>query len=149
MNAAYCFIYKINAERQTGSSETIDKTCCGAKRCTARHPRRRRPYGASRRPNRRPSQQPDILPPFSGGEHVTASSREGTRRHDGPMGGTGSAIRSAPQERNLAEHAGRVPRRQPTDAADSIVWPDDEWDSIALNYTSGTTGNPKGAVYHH
>jgi fatty-acyl-CoA synthase len=35
------------------------------------------------------------------------------------------------------------------DAADSIVWPDDEWDSIALNYTSGTTGNPKGAVYHH
>ena len=35
------------------------------------------------------------------------------------------------------------------DAADNIVWPDDEWDSIALNYTSGTTGNPKGAVYHH
>ena len=35
------------------------------------------------------------------------------------------------------------------DAADGIVWPDDEWDSIALNYTSGTTGNPKGAVYHH
>ena len=35
------------------------------------------------------------------------------------------------------------------DAADSIVWPNDEWDSIALNYTSGTTGNPKGAVYHH
>ncbi|NGN42311.1 acyl-CoA synthetase [Mesorhizobium sp. CGMCC 1.15528] len=27
--------------------------------------------------------------------------------------------------------------------------PDDEWDSIALNYTSGTTGNPKGVVYHH
>jgi len=28
-------------------------------------------------------------------------------------------------------------------------WPDDEWDSIALNYTSGTTGNPKGVVYSH
>lgn len=27
--------------------------------------------------------------------------------------------------------------------------PDDEWQSISLNYTSGTTGNPKGVVYHH
>ncbi len=27
--------------------------------------------------------------------------------------------------------------------------PDDEWQAIALNYTSGTTGNPKGVVYHH
>ena len=27
--------------------------------------------------------------------------------------------------------------------------PKDEWQSIALNYTSGTTGNPKGVVYHH
>jgi fatty-acyl-CoA synthase len=26
---------------------------------------------------------------------------------------------------------------------------DDEWEAIALNYTSGTTGNPKGVVYHH
>jgi len=28
-------------------------------------------------------------------------------------------------------------------------WPADEWQAIALNYTSGTTGNPKGVVYHH
>jgi fatty-acyl-CoA synthase len=28
-------------------------------------------------------------------------------------------------------------------------YPADEWDAISLNYTSGTTGNPKGVVYHH
>ncbi|MBT6094206.1 MAG: acyl-CoA synthetase [Rhodospirillaceae bacterium] len=33
--------------------------------------------------------------------------------------------------------------------AGSDFWPDDEWDAICLNYTSGTTGNPKGVVYHH
>ena len=29
------------------------------------------------------------------------------------------------------------------------LMPDDEWDAISLNYTSGTTGNPKGVVSHH
>ena len=29
------------------------------------------------------------------------------------------------------------------------VRPQDEWQAISLNYTSGTTGNPKGVVYHH
>ncbi|MEI9428444.1 acyl-CoA synthetase [Mesorhizobium sp. Cs1299R1N3] len=34
---------------------------------------------------------------------------------------------------------------------EEFAWsmPDDEWDAISLNYTSGTTGNPKGVVYHH
>jgi fatty-acyl-CoA synthase len=35
------------------------------------------------------------------------------------------------------------------DPAFQEITPADEWDAIALNYTSGTTGNPKGVVYHH
>ncbi len=35
------------------------------------------------------------------------------------------------------------------DAEFAWTLPADEWDAIALNYTSGTTGNPKGVVYHH
>jgi fatty-acyl-CoA synthase len=38
-----------------------------------------------------------------------------------------------------------------SDGDPDYAWhmPDDEWDAIALNYTSGTTGDPKGVVYHH
>ena len=34
---------------------------------------------------------------------------------------------------------------------DNYVWkrPKDEWQAISLSYTTGTTGNPKGVVYHH
>jgi len=35
------------------------------------------------------------------------------------------------------------------DPAFEWLMPQDEWESIALNYTSGTTGRPKGVVYHH
>ncbi|MCV6592386.1 MAG: acyl-CoA synthetase [Silicimonas sp.] len=35
------------------------------------------------------------------------------------------------------------------DADFDFVMPDSEWDAISLNYTSGTTGDPKGVVYHH
>ena len=52
---------------------------------------------------------------------------------------------------------GEAPRRDSTtkrssrDGDPAFAWqpPADEWDAIALNYTSGTTGNPKGVVYHH
>ena len=35
------------------------------------------------------------------------------------------------------------------DADFTWIMPQDEWESLALNYTSGTTGRPKGVVYHH
>ena len=37
------------------------------------------------------------------------------------------------------------------EGAPDFAWrpPVDEWQAISLNYTSGTTGNPKGVVYHH
>lgn len=38
---------------------------------------------------------------------------------------------------------------QTGDPAFDWIMPQDEWESLALNYTSGTTGRPKGVVYHH
>ncbi len=35
------------------------------------------------------------------------------------------------------------------DPAEAGRWPADEWEAISFNYTSGTTGDPKGVVYHH
>ena len=35
------------------------------------------------------------------------------------------------------------------DANFTWLMPEDEWESLSLNYTSGTTGRPKGVVYHH
>ncbi|KFI33874.1 acyl-CoA synthetase [Haematobacter missouriensis] len=57
---------------------------------------------------------------------------------DGPYA-KGPAIGEIDYEAFLAE------------GSEAFEWlrPQDEWDAIALNYTSGTTGNPKGAVYHH
>ncbi len=38
---------------------------------------------------------------------------------------------------------------QTGDADFQWITPADEWDAISLNYTSGTTGKPKGVIYHH
>ena len=58
---------------------------------------------------------------------------------DDPEGPGGERIGSVEYEALLAEGD---PGYQP-------LFPADEWQAIALNYTSGTTGNPKGVVYHH
>ena len=58
---------------------------------------------------------------------------------DSEFTGEGERIGSLDYEALLAEG----------DADFAWQMPDDEWDAIALNYTSGTTGNPKGVVYHH
>ncbi|MDT8345926.1 MAG: acyl-CoA synthetase, partial [Thermohalobaculum sp.] len=48
-------------------------------------------------------------------------------------------------------HMGIDYERFLADGDPDFAWamPGDEWDAIALNYTSGTTGDPKGVVYHH
>jgi fatty-acyl-CoA synthase len=56
-----------------------------------------------------------------------------------PHGPGGEAIGDIDYERFVA---GGDPGFEP-------VLPEDEWQAISLNYTSGTTGNPKGVVYHH
>ena len=58
---------------------------------------------------------------------------------DDPEFAGGKALGETDYERFLAEG----------DPAFLRTAPADEWDAIALNYTSGTTGNPKGVVYHH
>jgi fatty-acyl-CoA synthase len=58
------------------------------------------------------------------------------------------ALYGRPASSAWAAHLRRLPgQRRP--AAFAWQLPADEWDAIALNYTSGTTGNPKGVVYHH
>src|ERR1700691_3789016 len=58
---------------------------------------------------------------------------------DPEFGGAGERIGSLEYEDLLREG----------NADFAWLMPDDEWDAISLNYTSGTTGDPKGVVYHH
>jgi len=58
---------------------------------------------------------------------------------DDPVFGPGTTVGSVTYEDLLAQG----------DPEYAWSMPGDEWDAIALNYTSGTTGNPKGVVYHH
>ena len=57
----------------------------------------------------------------------------------GGLGGVGDAVGTATYEDFLASG----------DAQYEWQPPADEWDAISLSYTSGTTGDPKGVVYHH
>ena len=58
---------------------------------------------------------------------------------DNPEAASGPALGECEYEEFLARGRDDHPVRPPAD----------EWQAIALNYTSGTTGNPKGVVYHH
>ncbi len=75
----------------------------------------------------------------------------------------GEALKLTTRQPTIIDYADPVfeglgARLSPTDYEEFLqsgdpdyAWkmPDDEWDAITLNYTSGTTGNPKGVVYHH
>ena len=57
-----------------------------------------------------------------------------------------------PEYRGAGERIGQLEYEDFVAEGDpAYAWkmPDDEWDAISLNYTSGTTGDPKGVVYHH
>ena len=57
-----------------------------------------------------------------------------------------------PEFTGTGERLGAIEYEELIEAGDpDFAWqmPGDEWDAIALNYTSGTTGDPKGVVYHH
>ena len=57
-----------------------------------------------------------------------------------------------PEFTGAGESVGSIEYEDFIAAGDSdFAWkmPDSEWDAISLNYTSGTTGDPKGVVYHH
>ncbi len=68
-------------------------------------------------------------------------------------GGTGPQVIEAPDAPAGFPATGRhaVYEDMLAEADPGYAWhmPQDEWESLALNYTSGTTGRPKGVVYHH
>ena len=71
-----------------------------------------------------------------------------SRARDRSRSSSTSSMRSAPA---ASCSANRDYETFIADGDPDFAWqpPADEWNAIALNYTSGTTGNPKGVVYHH
>lgn len=69
------------------------------------------------------------------------------------MDGDGPVLIEVPDPQAGFPMTGRHPTYEAVlgNASHDFDWvmPSDEWESIALNYTSGTTGRPKGVVYHH
>jgi len=69
------------------------------------------------------------------------------------MAGQPPLLIEVPDPQAGFEATGRHPAYEEVlDAAEhdfDWIMPQDEWESLALNYTSGTTGRPKGVVYHH
>ncbi len=69
------------------------------------------------------------------------------------MPGDGPQIIEVPDESAGFPASGRYPTYEDllagADPDFDWIMPQDEWESLALNYTSGTTGRPKGVVYHH
>ncbi len=69
------------------------------------------------------------------------------------MDGPAPQIVEVPDDHAGVHGHGHYPQYQDLLAAadPDFAWhmPEDEWESISLNYTSGTTGRPKGVVYHH
>ncbi len=69
------------------------------------------------------------------------------------MDGTGPKIIEVADPQAGLEASGKYPEYeallQTGDPDFRWIMPEDEWESLALNYTSGTTGRPKGVVYHH
>ncbi|MFV0512601.1 MAG: AMP-binding protein [Jhaorihella sp.] len=69
------------------------------------------------------------------------------------MEGNGPAIVEVPDPQAGHPAGGRHPQYEDVlagaDPGFAWIMPQDEWESLALNYTSGTTGRPKGVVYHH
>ncbi|UWR73670.1 AMP-binding protein [Phaeobacter inhibens] len=67
--------------------------------------------------------------------------------------GLGPLIIEVPDDQASYPASGRHPIYEDILAAAAYdfdwIMPQDEWESLALNYTSGTTGRPKGVVYHH
>jgi len=83
---------------------------------------------------------------------VDASLIELAERACAMIGGGPTLIEVPDPQADLPASGRHLTYEQLLDSGDpAFDWmmPQDEWESLALNYTSGTTGRPKGVVYHH